>query len=294
MRFEAYDGSGFGPADAPFTLRLINERGLRYLATAPGDLGHGPGLRRGRPRRSRACTPATRTTRSRRWARWRGRRPTPARARRDRQASWAGADWCRRSRRRRRHLPRWRRIAEGLRHSQDARRRGDPPPLRRVERVLRDGARPVDGLHLRGLPQPRRHASRRRRRRSSTWSAASSASSPGMRLLDVGCGWGGMVRHAAKHYGVTALGVTLSARAGRRGRRARSSATGCPTAPRSCTRDYRDAPGDGLRRGQLDRPDRAHRRAATTRRTSASCATSCATAAGCSTTASPGRTTTPG
>ena len=34
----------------------------------------------------------------------------------------------------------------------------------------------------------------------------------GMRLLDVGCGWGGMVRHAAKHYGVQAVGVTLSRR----------------------------------------------------------------------------------
>lgn len=33
---------------------------------------------------------------------------------------------------------------------------------------------------------------------------------PGMRLLDVGCGWGGMVIHAARHYGVKALGVTLS------------------------------------------------------------------------------------
>lgn len=32
----------------------------------------------------------------------------------------------------------------------------------------------------------------------------------GMRLLDVGCGWGGMVLHAARHYGVRALGVTLS------------------------------------------------------------------------------------
>lgn len=33
---------------------------------------------------------------------------------------------------------------------------------------------------------------------------------PGMRLLDVGCGWGGMVMHAAEHYGVKGLGVTLS------------------------------------------------------------------------------------
>ncbi len=33
----------------------------------------------------------------------------------------------------------------------------------------------------------------------------------GMRLLDVGCGWGGMVMHAAREYGVKAIGVTLSA-----------------------------------------------------------------------------------
>src|SRR5271165_111659 len=33
---------------------------------------------------------------------------------------------------------------------------------------------------------------------------------PGMRLLDVGCGWGGVVMHAAREYGVKALSVTLS------------------------------------------------------------------------------------
>jgi cyclopropane-fatty-acyl-phospholipid synthase len=33
---------------------------------------------------------------------------------------------------------------------------------------------------------------------------------PGMRLLDIGCGWGGMTRYAAEHYGVEAVGVTLS------------------------------------------------------------------------------------
>jgi cyclopropane-fatty-acyl-phospholipid synthase len=33
---------------------------------------------------------------------------------------------------------------------------------------------------------------------------------PGQRLLDVGAGWGALVRHAAEHYGVSAVGVTLS------------------------------------------------------------------------------------
>ena len=33
---------------------------------------------------------------------------------------------------------------------------------------------------------------------------------PGQRFLDVGCGWGGLVVHAASRYGVEATGVTLS------------------------------------------------------------------------------------
>ena len=33
---------------------------------------------------------------------------------------------------------------------------------------------------------------------------------PGERLLDVGSGWGGLVMHAAEHYGVDATGITLS------------------------------------------------------------------------------------
>ncbi len=34
--------------------------------------------------------------------------------------------------------------------------------------------------------------------------------SEGERLLDLGCGWGGLILHAARHYGVHAIGITLS------------------------------------------------------------------------------------
>ena len=33
---------------------------------------------------------------------------------------------------------------------------------------------------------------------------------PGRRLLDIGCGWGSLICHAAEHYGTQAVGVTLS------------------------------------------------------------------------------------
>jgi len=34
--------------------------------------------------------------------------------------------------------------------------------------------------------------------------------SPGERVLDIGCGWGGLILHAARRYGVRATGITLS------------------------------------------------------------------------------------
>src|SRR3954452_6085826 len=33
---------------------------------------------------------------------------------------------------------------------------------------------------------------------------------PGMRLLDVGCGWGSLALHAAERYGAQVVGITLS------------------------------------------------------------------------------------
>ena len=33
---------------------------------------------------------------------------------------------------------------------------------------------------------------------------------PGMRILDIGCGWGGFAKYAATHYGVKVVGITIS------------------------------------------------------------------------------------
>jgi cyclopropane-fatty-acyl-phospholipid synthase len=68
---------------------------------------------------------------------------------------------------------------------------------------------------------------------------------PGMRLLDVGCGWGGMVMHAAKHYGVTAIGATLSRRQAEWAAKtiAEQGLTGTAEVRFS---DYRDVPETGF------------------------------------------------
>ena len=64
---------------------------------------------------------------------------------------------------------------------------------------------------------------------------------PGMRLLDIGCGWGGMVRHAARHHGVIAVGVTIS---GRQAEWARGEAKsqGLSDQIEIRVQDYRDIP----------------------------------------------------
>ena len=62
-----------------------------------------------------------------------------------------------------------------------------------------------------------------------------------MRLLDVGCGWGGMV-HATppRHHGVRAVGVTLSRRAGRAGARSAVAEAGLGDRVEIRLQDYRD------------------------------------------------------
>lgn len=64
---------------------------------------------------------------------------------------------------------------------------------------------------------------------------------PGERLLDIGCGWGGLVQYAAEHYGVEAVGITLSEPQANLARE-RITAAGLSDRCRIEVRDYRDLP----------------------------------------------------
>ena len=69
---------------------------------------------------------------------------------------------------------------------------------------------------------------------------------PGERLLDIGCGWGALVVHAAEHYGVDATGITLSENQALLARE-RIEKAGLGDRCRVAIRDYRTlTEGDGF------------------------------------------------
>ncbi len=61
---------------------------------------------------------------------------------------------------------------------------------------------------------------------------------PGERLLDIGCGWGGLAYHAARYYGVEVLGITVSRE---QQKLAQERCKGTPVTIELC--DYRDLEG---------------------------------------------------
>jgi cyclopropane-fatty-acyl-phospholipid synthase len=68
---------------------------------------------------------------------------------------------------------------------------------------------------------------------------------PGQTLLDIGCGWGALVMHAARHYGVRAVGITLSENQFSLAVE-RVKAAGLDGQVEIRLQDYRDVPGEGV------------------------------------------------
>jgi len=207
LRFTAYDGSSAGPDDADLGLDLLTPRGTTYLATAPGDLGLARayvagdldllGVHPGDPYALLAAMAAQNDIkrpsprllvdiiRSIGFERLKPIAPPPQEA-----------------------LPRWRRIVEGLRHSKT-----------RDAEAIHHHYDVSNAFYELVLGQSMTYTCACYPDTDATLEEAQDNKyrlvfeklrlRPGDRLLDVGCGWGGMVRYAARH-GVHAIGVTLS------------------------------------------------------------------------------------
>ena len=209
LAFEAYDGSRAGRADAPLTLRLRSKRGLAYVLGAPSTLGLArayvsgdlevEGVHPGDPHELLTVAGSLMNP----------RRPSVAEM--VRVLRTFGSVALSRPEPPPQEVPStWRRAVNGLRHS----RNRDAKAIhhhydvsnRFYELVLGPSMTytcacfPNDDATLEQAQAYKYDLVCRKL-----------GLQPGMRLLDVGCGWGGMVRHAVREYGVTALGVTLSA-----------------------------------------------------------------------------------
>jgi cyclopropane-fatty-acyl-phospholipid synthase len=208
VRFTAYDGSAVGPPDSPVGLELRTERGLSYLLTAPGDLGMARayvagdlvvhGVHPANPYDVMAAL----------MNHLRFRRPSPTEAVRLVRA--LGLSHLRPpAPPAEEHLPRWRRVVEGVLHSKER----DAAVIQHHYDVSNRFYELVLGPSMTYTCAvfPREDASLEEAQAEKYDLVARKLDlQPGQRLLDVGCGWGGMVRHAAREYGVRTLGVTLS------------------------------------------------------------------------------------
>lgn len=208
LRFTAYDGSTAGPEDALLGIDLLTPRGTTYLATAPGELGLARayisgdlelrGVHHGDPYELLKVLPdkldferpsprlLANIIRSIGFERLVPAAPPPQEA-----------------------LPRWRRIAEGLRHSKTR----DAEAIHHHYDVSNTFYEWVLGPSMTYTcavyPHPEATLEEAQENKYRLIFEKLRLK-PGDRLLDVGCGWGGMVRYAARR-GVRAIGATLSA-----------------------------------------------------------------------------------
>lgn len=206
LRITAYDGSKTGPDSAARALHIANLRAVSYLATAPGDLGMArayamgdlvvEGVHPGNPydalvdlERLHFRRPDPRLVLDvARVLGPRGLTPPPLPPQEA--------------------LPRWRRVTEGVRHSltrdQEAIHHHYDVSNRFYELVLGSSMAYTCAVF------PERDADLDAAQDNKYRLVFDKLGlKPGDRLLDIGCGWGGMVRYAARQ-GVQTIGVTLS------------------------------------------------------------------------------------
>jgi cyclopropane-fatty-acyl-phospholipid synthase len=208
LRLTAYDGSSAGPPDARFGLELKTPRGTTYLATARGDLGLARAYISG-DLEIRGVHPGDPYELLKALADDLVFKRPPVRVMANIMRS-IGVE----------HLrpiapppqeaqPRWRRVAKGVRHSKSR----DAEAIHHHYDVSNTFYEWVLGptMTYTCACYPRLDASLDEAQENKYRLVFEKLRlKPGDRLLDVGCGWGGMVRYAARR-GVKATGVTLSA-----------------------------------------------------------------------------------
>ena len=239
VRFTAYDGSAAGHRDALVGIRLTRPRAASYLATAPGSLGIAraylqddlefEGVHPGNPYdliRSiddlQIRTPSP--VQALRWLRSLGVRaflPSTPPVHEVRSLRSFGTKHAKR------------RDAGAIKHHYDVSNRFYELVLG-PSMAYTCACYPTDDATLEQAQEHKHDLVARKL-----------GLQPGMRLLDVGCGWGGMVRHAAKNYGVSVLGVTLSAEQASWARE-RNSAEGLDHLVEVRHLDYRDVTETGF------------------------------------------------
>ncbi|MBA2445621.1 MAG: class I SAM-dependent methyltransferase, partial [Nocardioidaceae bacterium] len=205
LRLTAWDASVAGPPDSAVHLHLTNQRALVSLLTAPGDLGLVRAYVAGDLELS-GVHPGDPYLALQLMQQWKLHRPSPATV-----ASLArsgGPQWRLQPVRPAVELPpRWRR---NLFHHT---RRIDAETVRRHYDMS-------NAFYELVLGPTMTYSCALFEKPDATLEEAQDAKldlvcrklglRPGMRLLDVGCGWGAMVLHAARHHGVDATGITLS------------------------------------------------------------------------------------
>jgi cyclopropane-fatty-acyl-phospholipid synthase len=239
MRVEAFDGSVVDDGARGLTLKLHNERGLRYLVTAPGDLGMARAYVSG-DLELIGAHPGDPYLALRALACWRFRLPSlrdlpgvlrDVGVRRLVPPSPPSQE----------AVPRMRRLLEGMRHS----RTRDSAAISKHYDVSNEFYRHVLGPSMAYtcavFTQPGNELDDAQENKFDLV-ARKLALAPGMRMLDIGCGWGGMAKHAAMHYGVDVVAITLS-QAQAAWAAAEMERNGLARQVRVLQGDYRNAPG---------------------------------------------------